>query len=372
MRRTALWLSILALLAGITLADIGGAPSPSVAEAARRPKTPTPTRTPTPIPTPTPVPTATPIPTPTPVPTSTPIPTPTPVPTSTPIPTPTPTPGPTIDIVAAGDIACDPVNGSYNDGNGTDVACRQKYTSDLLVGLNLAAVLTLGDNQYENGALSKFQDVYDPTWGRMKSITKPAVGNHEYGTAGADGYFDYFGEVAGLPTQGYYSFDLGGWHFISLNSNCTPVGGCGAGSPQEQWLRADLAGHPTQCTLAFWHHPRFSSFNHGSDATYTAFWQALYDANADIVLSGHDHNYERFAPQTPTGGLDAARGIREFVVGTGGRSHYGIGTIKPNSEVRDGDTFGVLKLTLGATSYTWQFLPEAGKTFTDSGTGNCH
>jgi hypothetical protein len=196
------------------------------------------------------------------------------------------------------------------------------------------------------------------------------VGNHEYHTAGASGYFSYFGAAAGDPTKGYYSYDIGTWHIIALNSNCSRVGGCGVGSPQEQWLKADLAAHPNMCTLAYWHHPRFSSGDHGSNTSYDAFWKAIYAAGVEIVLNGHDHSYERFAPQNPSGAADP-NGIQEFVVGTGGKNHYAFGTIKANSVVRNSDTYGVLKLTLHPTSYDWQFVPEAGKTFTDTGTRNC-
>ena len=178
---------------------------------------------------------------------------------------------------------------------GTGSTCRQLATSNTLVRGHYASVLALGDTQYEDGAYEKFVASYDPSWGRVKSITKPAPGNHEYESPGATGYYRYFGRAAGDPRKGYYSFDVGRWHLIALNSNCSAVGGCGAGSPQEQWLRRDLAAHPAACTLAYWHHPRFSSGLHGSDSTYTAFWQALYDAGADVVLSGHDHDYERFA-----------------------------------------------------------------------------
>ena len=179
---------------------------------------------------------------------------------------------------------------------GSPAGSRRRPTSSSAPGY--AAVLLLGDIQYEDGAYSKFLASYDPSWGRVKSITKPAPGNHEYQSGSAADYYRYFGAAAGDPAKGYYSYDLGGWHLVALNSNCSFVGGCGAGSPQEQWLRADLAAHPASCTLAYWHHPRFSSGAHGSDATYTAFWQALYDANAEVVLVGHDHDYERFAPQT--------------------------------------------------------------------------
>jgi hypothetical protein len=274
-------------------------------------------------------------------------------------------------IAAAGDIACDPASSSFNGGAGVGLACRQRATSDLLVG-GYEAVLALGDLQYEDGAFAKFGASYDPSWGRVKAITHPAVGNHEYGVSGATAYFQYFGAAAGDPTKGYYSFDLGGWHLIALNSNCAQVGGCGAGSAQEQWLRADLtASSGSACTLAYWHHPRFSSGAHGSDSAYTAFWQALYDANADVVLVGHDHDYERFAPQTASGALDTTRGIREFVVGTGGKELRTFPTTRANSEVRSVASLGILELTLGSSGYSWRFAPAVG-TFTDAGTASCH
>ena len=280
-------------------------------------------------------------------------------------------------IAAAGDIACDPADGNYNGGSGTASACRQLDTSNLLTGGRLARVLTLGDNQYENGALSKFLASYDPSWGRVKDITSPALGNHEYGTAGAAGHFDYFNGSgvqagpAGERGKGYYSFDVGSWHLIAINSNCAAVGGCHAGSTQEQWLKADLEAHAAACTLAYWHHPRFSSGPHGNSAELAPIWQTLYDHGADVVLAGHDHDYERFGPQDPAGNADAARGLREFVVGTGGKTHYVTGTPKPNSEVRNSDSFGVLELTLGASSYGWRFVPAVG-TFTDEGRDDCH
>jgi PA14 domain-containing protein/calcineurin-like phosphoesterase family protein len=268
-------------------------------------------------------------------------------------------------IAAAGDIAC-PANIA------TPTTCRHQYTSDILASRGFDAVLPLGDNQYLTGALSDFQAYYDPTWGRVKSITHPTPGNNDYQTPGASGYFGYFGAAAGDPQKGYYSYDLGSWHIIALNSNCSNVGGCEAGSPQEQWLRADLASKSNACTLAYWHHARFSSGTaHGSDARTQALWQALYDFHADVVLSGHEHNYERFAPQAPTGAADPANGIREFVVGTGGRNLYAFGSPIANSIVRNSATFGVLKLALHSASYEWQFLPEAGSSFTDSGSAAC-
>lgn len=274
-------------------------------------------------------------------------------------------------VAAAGDSACDPADTAYNNGVGSATRCRQLAASELMSGGGFDKLLALGDLQYEDGALAKFQASYDPSWGRFKNVTAPAPGNHEYGTPGAAGYYDYFGAAAGERTTGYYSFDVGNWHLVALNSNCNAVGGCGAGSAQEQWLRADLAASSKLCTLAYWHHPRFSSGAHGSDGATAALWQTLYDAKAEVILGGHDHNYERFAPQTPAGGLDNSRGLREFVVGTGGKNLRPFGTVRANSQSRNSDTFGLLKLTLGGTSYTWQFLPEAGKTFTDTGTGLC-
>lgn len=273
-------------------------------------------------------------------------------------------------IAAAGDIACDPSNANFSGR--LSWSCQMKATSDLLAGMDLTAVLALGDTQYEDGALRKFQLSYDPTWGRFKQITRPVPGNHEYGTTKAAGYFAYFGDAAGDPDRGYYSFDIGAWHLIALNSNCGAVGGCGAGSPQERWLRADLAAHPARCTLAYWHHPRFSSGFHGTNAVYAAFWRALYEADAEVVLTGHDHDYERFAPQDPAGSSDPGRGLREFVVGTGGRSLYGLRRPEENSAVFNSDTFGILVLTLHPGNYEWKFVPVPGRNFTDAGRANCH
>ena len=284
-------------------------------------------------------------------------------------------------IAAAGDIACDPAIPSFNDGEGNPTSCRQKYTSDLLMDAGLAAVLPLGDVQYECGGYRAFLQSYDPSWGRVKSISYPVVGNHEYLTSGgtdctsynegAAGYFRYFGSAAGNPGQGYYSYDIGAWHLIALNSNCGDAGGCGYGSPQAMWLAADLAAHHNLCTLAYWHIPLFSSGGRTAINTQS-IWQILYDKDVDVILNGHDHIYERFAPQTPDGTLDAERGIRQFVVGTGGANLTEFESIAANSEVRNNDTYGVLKLILHPTSYDWQFVPEAGKTFMDSGMDKCH
>lgn len=275
-------------------------------------------------------------------------------------------------IAAAGDIACDPGDPNYNAGSGTATACRMKATSDLLVAVPPDAVLVLGDDQYEDGALAKFQASYDATWGRVKAITRPVAGNHEYGTPNAAGYFSYFGGAAGDPAKGWYSFDLGAWHLVVLNSSCGAVGGCGTGSPQIAWLAADLAAHPNVCTLAAWHQPRFSSGAHGDDPAFDAIWRTLYDAGADVVLNGHDHDYERFDPQDPDAVADGVRGIRAFVVGTGGKNQTAFGTIRANSAVRSSGAFGVLTLTLHPSGYDWNFVPAAGGSFTDSGSGACH
>lgn len=253
-------------------------------------------------------------------------------------------------------------------GAGDIASCghnRDESTAQLLDNIP-GTVFTTGDNAYPDGTLAQFNDCYGPTWGRHKDRTRPSPGNHDYHVNGAAGYFDYFGAAAGDRSKGYYSYNLGAWHIVSLNSEISQ----GAGSAQEQWLRADLAANPKVCTLAYWHKPRFSSGRHGNNAGSQALWQALYDYGADVVLNGHDHLYERFAPQNPNGQADA-RGIREFVVGTGGAGLYPFETIQPNSQVRNNTTHGVLKLTLHSTSYDWQFIPIAGQTFTDSGSANC-
>jgi hemolysin type calcium-binding protein/calcineurin-like phosphoesterase family protein len=288
-------------------------------------------------------------------------------------------------IAAAGDIACDPAHPNFNGGNGQNGNCRQLATSNLLVGKGYEAVLPLGDNQYYCGSYAAWLASYDPSWGRVKNVTHPVVGNHEYLThpgtlpstgcdatnAGASGYFRYFGTAAADPNKGYYSYDVGSWHLIALNSNCGDAGGCGSSSPQTRWLRADLAAHRTRCTLAYWHVPLYSSGGRAESKTST-FWQALYNTNADVVLTGHDHTYERFAPQNAQAGLDPARGIREFVVGTGGANHTSFVTTAAHSEVRNSTTYGVLELKLHAGNYDWKFIPEPGRSFSDSGTNACH
>ena len=274
-------------------------------------------------------------------------------------PSPTATAGAEPVLLAAGDIASCSSSGD-------------EATAALVAAQPSALVVTLGDDVYDSGTPSEFAHCYDPSWGASRARTRPAPGNHDYATPGAAGYFEYFGALAGDPAKGYYSYDVGAWHVVALNSNCSVVS-CAAGSAQEQWLRADLAAHPTACTLAYWHHPRFSSGTvHGSSTAVAPLWRALYDNNADLVLSGHEHNYERFAPLDPAGRVDEGRGVRSFVVGTGGASHYPLGTPISGSEARNSDTFGVLQLTLEADGFDWRFLPQPGKTFTDAGSARCH
>ncbi len=286
--------------------------------------------------------------------------------------------GDAVTVMAAGDIACDPASLHYNGGQGDGQYCQELATSNLVANAHPDAVLALGDNQYGGATLAQFEQSYDPSWGRFKDITYPVPGNEEYATPGAAGYFAYFGSLARNNPGGYYSFKLGAWHIIALNSECSQpgVGGCGAGSPQERWLLGDLAANRSACTLAFWHEPRFTSGKNGNHPALQAFWDDLYAFGADIVLNGHDHIYDRFAPQNPQQQADRSRGIREFIVGTGGNNHQPhFGILQPNNEALNNTTYGVLDLTLRQDSYAWQFLrgQQAGNgTFTDSGTGTCH
>ena len=266
---------------------------------------------------------------------------------------------PVATVLAAGDIA--------SCSSGGDEA-----TANLLDARPNALIVTLGDNVYENGTAAEFANCYDPSWGRHKGRTRPALGNHEYGVFRAGGYYGAFGSAAGEAPLGWYSYDLATWHIIVLNSNCEVVG-CATGGTQERWLREDIGAHPRVCTLAIWHHPRWSSgTTHGPTPAVAPLYQALHDAGVDLLLSGHEHNYERFPPLDPAGNFDPARGVRQFVVGTGGRSHYPFGPPLNGSQVRNDNTFGLLALTLRPTTYDWQFVPEAGKTFTDAGSGTCH
>jgi hypothetical protein len=280
----------------------------------------------------------------------------------------------TITIAAAGDIAC--TAGDPDAANAplykNDV-CKQQTTANLITKvIHPDAVLPLGDNTYPSGSFKGFEQLYDPTWGKLKAITYPVPGNHEYGTPGASGYFAYFGKAAGMPGQGWYSYNIGDWHMVALNSECEDIGGCGRGSPEESWLRADLAAHPAACTLAYWHKPRWSSGTHHSNAAYNVFWQDLYAGGADLVLVGHDHDYERFAPLDPSGKVDNNRGVREIVAGTGGDSHYLIHTPVNGSQRRIQGIFGVLDLTLQPHGYSWKFLAEPGAGVLDSGLAACH
>jgi Bacterial Ig domain/Calcineurin-like phosphoesterase len=261
-------------------------------------------------------------------------------------------------LLAAGDVASCTTEGD-------------EFTAQIL-DVHPGTIAVIGDVSQTDGSLASFLKCYDPTWGRHKARTRPAPGNHDYRTLGAEPYYAYFGELAGPPGLGYYSYDLGAWHIVSLNSNCMFVS-CAEGSPQEQWLRADLATHPAACTLAYWHHPRFSSGRTPQLEDTAPFWDALYEAGAELVLTGHDHIYERFAPQTPNGDSSSAYGIREFIVGTGGFSHSGLQPVPlANSELRNNDAFGVLELALEPAGYSWTFLSVPGGTLADSGTGTCH
>jgi hypothetical protein len=286
-------------------------------------------------------------------------------------------------IAAAGDIACEPSDPFWNGGLGRGGRCQQLATSNVLLGMDLAAVLVLGDVQYDDGTLPKFLAGFDPSWGRVKSLLHPVPGNHDYRVPGAAGYFDYFNGVgradgpAGRRDQGWYSFDVGAWHIVALNSECSEppshpqVADCAPGSPQERWLRADLATHPRTCTLAFWHHPLASSGIEVGNAAMDALYQALSDYNVDLLLTGHDHAYERFGPLGPGLVPDPVHGIRQFVVGTGGKSLQGARIATVGSELR-GAAYGVLRLTLHPGSYDWSFAPAAGAQLADSGTSPCH
>lgn len=291
------------------------------------------------------------------------------------MPTPEPTatdefPGGTTEsatLLAAGDIA-----------SCTDEAPIE--TAELVEQYPEATVATLGDTVYPRATAETLRDCYAPNWGQFADRTRPALGNHDYQDDHATPFFEYFGEVAGIfgeggdvATQGYYSYDIGAWHIIVLNSNCSRVGGCGKDSPQVPWLREDLQRNRKECTLAYWHHPRWGSGRHGNDRKVDAFWTILYDAGAEIVLNGHDHSYERLAPMDDDGDKDEEHGIREFIVGTGGKDLYDFEE-EPleTTEVRESETFGVLKLELHPGSYEWEFLPIEGQSFTDSGSGTCH
>lgn len=265
-----------------------------------------------------------------------------------------------ITVVAAGDIA---------DCGSNGLQFPDAFRTAGLIAPTDMLVLTLGDNTYPVGAAMEFADCFQPTWGAFKERIRPSPGNHDYMTTDAGAYFDYFGAAAGPDRRGYYSFDAGGWHFISLNSNAD----ANIGSAQYAWLQADLAAaSDTLCTLAFWHHPLFSSGPHGNDRRMADAFQLLHAAGAEIVLVGHDHIYERFAPQDAAGNADPDRGVRSFTAGTGGARLYSLRKPQPNSEVRDASTHGVLRLTLSSNGYRWAFVAVAGGAPRDEGAADCH
>jgi acid phosphatase type 7 len=272
-------------------------------------------------------------------------------------------PGPGVTLVAAGDVACGP------DIPETPSECRQEDTAKLVEGLDPDSVLVLGDTAYETVTAESLK-AYDASWGRFLDRTHAVVGNHEYYGEGADAYWDYFADRAGDRGAGWYSYDLGAWHVVVLNSECDEVG-CDAGSDQGRWLAEDLAAHPARCTVAAFHRPRFSSGEeYGDDESVSGFWQVLQEAGVDVVLNGHEHSYERFAPQRDSGRPTAEEGMAEFVVGTGGRDLRGFGEPKPNSEVRWNASFGVLALTLRSDGYDWRFHATDGADV-DSGSASC-
>ncbi len=371
--------SVILLLAGVISGSAAGSANPGALLAPLFSRTPTPIflplvsgpgvsvggGNPTPIPQPsatlalTATPTLPPTSTATPLPTSTPTLAPTSTPTVTPTSIPVPTGSPADPVlIGAGDIA---MCGRPGSGQTAQILAK-----------NPGTVIAVGDNAYPDGAPADYTNCYDPTWGAFKGKTFAVPGNHDYTTANASGYFAYFGSKAGDPAQGWYSFNVGAWHILAINSNCSAVGGCNTGSPQETWVKSDLAASTAKCTLAFWHHPYYSSGRNGDFTQMGAIWQDLYNAGAEIVVSGHDHDYERFAPQDASGTKDTARGITQFVVGTGGSDFTPlVFPLQPNSVTQLENVFGVLKLILHPTSYTWQFIPISG-TFKDSGTVACH
>jgi acid phosphatase type 7 len=285
-------------------------------------------------------------------------------------------------VAAVGDMACDPADPAFRGGAGTATACRGREVASLIAAARPSLLLALGDLQYECGGISAYAQSYARIFGRFKSITRPILGNHDYRTfehtpytptcdgASGQGYFDYFGAPAAGP-GGYYSYDVGSWHVVAINSECDHVGGCGVGSPEELWLRADLAAHPQACTLAYWHEPRWTgSTSRRPNPAPDAFWRDAAAAGVDVVLVGHHHLYERLTP-LDANGRPSNLGIRQFTVGTGGRNLFG-GNWLPIARAHEATLFGILLLTLRNTGYDWQFEPQHGAVFTDYGTGGCH
>ncbi|MBE0699348.1 MAG: metallophosphoesterase, partial [Anaerolineaceae bacterium] len=270
-------------------------------------------------------------------------------------PSPTPTP---VLLAGAGDIA---VCGDLNQGDERTAALIERFPD--------AAVFTAGDNVYGTGTPNDYAYCYTPSWGRFKDRTRPSPGNHDYETEAGAAYYSYFGRAAGAANIGFYSYDLGSWHIVALNSNCNDIG-CGKESAQAEWLRTDLASNTAKCTLLYWHHPRWSSGMAGGSGSVSTFWRVAVENNADVVVNGHDHNYERFAPQDAEGNADP-KGVREFVVGTGGTILRDFGEIKPNSELRYNSTNGIIVFKLYTDHYDWEFVPTSGD-FHDTGSGECH
>ena len=270
-------------------------------------------------------------------------------------------------LVAAGDIACDPHDPAFNHGHGVASRCRQRDVAEVIQTLGPDLVVPLGDTQYDHGERRAYARAYDPSWGRFLDVTFAVVGNHEYETSGADGYYDYFGDAAGHLRRGYHSTDLGTWHIVALNSECW-VQSCAKRSPQVRWLKRDLADSHATCTIAAWHEPRWSSGEHGNNPAVGPLVRVLVRRGVDILLVGHDHDYERFTTLAPDGTVDP-NGVREFVVGTGGAQLYDIGPPEPHSEVRR-HAFGVLALTLHDGSYDWSFERVVSGPG-DGGTADC-
>ena len=264
-------------------------------------------------------------------------------------------------LIAAGDIAsC--------EESGDEQTAKLVQT---MLEKTAATVAALGDLVYPTGKLETYKNCYGPNWGQFLKQTKAAIGNHDYAGGTSQGYAAYFGAAAGPNPEHYYSYNLGKWHVIVLNSNCWAVGGCETGSKQYKWLQADLEKNPNDCTLAYWHHPRFSSALHGNNNFMQDVWALLANSGVELVLNGHDHDYERFAPLNANG-KPSEKGTREFVVGTGGKNEYPFLITKAGSQIRKTNVFGVLELKLKTSSYDWRFVPVAGKTFTDAGSTHCH
>lgn len=269
-------------------------------------------------------------------------------------------------VVAAGDIACDPGAPTFNNGLGTANSCRQRYTAELVERLEPDVVLVLGDDQYGNGRYANYLGSYDPTWGRFKRRSHPTPGDGPTG-----GYYRYWGRRARPSGVPWYSFSVGGWHVLSLNSNCSDGGGCGSGSPQVEWLRRTLESHSGVCQLAFWHEPRFSSTDPAGTVEMELIWALLSDFDVELVLSGEAHNYERFRPQDASG-RPRRGGVRQFIVGTGGKSLTPFTKRRRGSEYGSSETFGVLQLTLRPRSYSWRFVPVPDGFARDAGSTRCH